>query len=74
LEDTDGEVSSGYAAAVFHASSIPLPAGLSLDAANGEQTSLVVQQVVVHLLAIIQQQAEQFRTLEVRMAALDPQG
>jgi transposase len=53
------------------ASSSPLPEGLPLDTASWEQTPLVVQQVVVHLLAVIQQQAEQSRTLEARMAALE---
>ena len=37
--------------------SLPLPAGLPLDAASWEQTPLVVRQVVVQLLAVIQQQA-----------------
>ena len=44
--------------------SIPLPAGLSLDAVSWEQTLLVVRQVVVQLLAVIQLQA-------VRIAALE---
>ena len=47
---------------------IPLPAGLSLDAANWEQTPLVVRQVVVHLLAVIQQQAARIAALEARLS------
>jgi transposase len=46
------------------ATSIPLPAGLPLDAASWEQTPLVVCQLVVHLLAVIQQQEAQIATLE----------
>jgi ER-bound oxygenase mpaB/B'/Rubber oxygenase, catalytic domain len=38
------------------ATSIPLPAGLPLDSTSWEQTPPVVRQVVVHLLAVIQQQ------------------
>jgi transposase len=53
------------------ASAIPLPEGVPVDAASWEQTPVVVQQLVVHLLAIIQQQAEQIRSLEERMAALE---
>jgi hypothetical protein len=53
------------------ASSIPLLEGRSLDAASWEQTPRVVQQLVVQLLASLQQQAEQIRTLEARMAALE---
>jgi transposase len=47
---------------------IPLPAGLSLDAAHWEQTPLVVRQVVVHLLAVIQQQAVRIAALEARVS------
>jgi transposase len=50
------------------ATSIPLPAGLSLDAANWEQTPLVVRQVVVQLLAVIQQQAGRIAALEARVS------
>ena len=50
------------------APSSPLPAGLSLDAANWEQTPLVVRQVVVQLLAVIQQQAARIAALEARVS------
>jgi transposase len=53
------------------ASSIPLPEGLSLDAASWAQAPRVVQQLVVQLLASLQQQAEQIRTLQARMAAFE---
>jgi hypothetical protein len=46
------------------ATSLPVPVGLPLDAASWDQTPVVVRQLVVHLLAIIQQQ-------ETRIAALD---
>jgi transposase len=49
------------------APSLPLPAGLSLDAASWEQTPLVVRQVVVQLLAVIQQQAARITALEARI-------
>jgi transposase len=52
-------------------SSIPLPEGLPLDAASWEQTPLVVRQLVVHLLAVTQQQTEQIQTLEARIGALE---
>jgi transposase len=48
--------------------SLPLPAGLSLDAASWEQTPLVVRQVVVRLLAVIQQQAARIAALEARLS------
>jgi transposase len=47
---------------------IPLPIGLLLDAASWEQTPLVVRQLVVQLLAIIQQQAARITALEARMS------
>jgi transposase len=50
------------------APSLPLPAGLSLDAASWAQTPLVVRQVVVHLLAVIQQQAARIAALEARVS------
>lgn len=50
------------------ATSIPLPAGLSLDAASWEQTPLIVRQVVVQLLAIIQQQAARIAALDARVS------
>jgi hypothetical protein len=50
------------------AASIPLPAELSLNAANWEQTPLVVRQVVVHLLAVIHQQAGRIAALEARVS------
>jgi transposase len=43
-------------------------AGLPLDAATWEQTPLVVCQWVVHLLAIIQQQAAKIAALEARVS------
>ena len=48
--------------------SIPLPAGLSLDGASWAQTPLVVCQMVVHLLAVIQQQAARLAALEARLS------
>ena len=50
------------------ATSIPLPTGLALDAASWEQTPLVVRQVLVQLLAALQQQATQIAALEVRLS------
>jgi transposase len=50
------------------APSLPLPAGLSFDAANWEQTLLVVRQLIVQLLAVIQQQAARIAVLEARLA------
>src|SRR4029450_897031 len=54
--------------------SLPLPDGLPLDTPSWEQTPVVVQQLVMHLLAVIRQQEERIRTLEARMAALEAQG
>ena len=54
--------------------SLPLPEGLPLDTPSWEQTPVVVQQLVIHLLAVIRQQEERIRTLEARMAALEAQG
>ena len=48
--------------------SLPLPAGLALDAASWEQTPLVVRQLVVQLLAVIQQQAARIAALEARLS------
>jgi transposase len=48
--------------------SIPLPAGLPLDATGWEQTPLVVRHVVVHLLAVIQQQEGRIAALEARLS------
>jgi transposase len=50
------------------ATSIPLPPGLPLDAASWEQTPLVVRQLVVHLLAVVQQQEARLAALEVRVS------
>jgi transposase len=47
---------------------LPLPAGLSLDAASWEQTPLVVRQLIVQLLAVIQQQAARIAALEARLS------
>jgi transposase len=49
----------------------PLPKGLPLDPTTWEQTPVVVQELVIHLLAMTRQQEEQIRTLEARMAALE---
>jgi transposase len=49
-------------------SSLSLPAGLPLDATSWEQTPLVVRQVVIYLLAVIQQQQERIAALEARLS------
>ena len=51
--------------------SLPLPEGFGLDTASWEHTPLVVQQLVVQLLAIIQQQTARIQALEARMADLE---
>jgi transposase len=48
--------------------SLPLPEGLPLDIASWEQTPPVVRQVVVDLLAVIQQQAGRIAALEARLS------
>jgi transposase len=48
--------------------SIPLPAGLPLDRTNWEQTPPVVCQVIVQLLAVIQEQAGRIAQLEARLS------
>jgi transposase len=48
--------------------SLPLPAGLPLDAASWGQTLLVVRQVIVQLLAVIQQQTARIAALEARLS------
>jgi transposase len=48
--------------------SIPLPAGHPLDATTWEQIPLVVCHVVVHLLAVIQQQKGRIAALEARLS------
>jgi transposase len=48
--------------------SIPLPAGLPLDSTSWEQTPPVVRQVVVHLLAVIQQQEGRIAAPEARLS------
>jgi transposase len=53
---------------------LPLPEGLPLDATSWEQTPLVVQQLVIHLLAVTRQQEERITTLEARLAALEARG
>jgi transposase len=50
------------------AAALPLPAGLPLDATSWEQTPLVVRQVVVQLLAVIQQQHARIAALEARVS------
>jgi transposase len=54
--------------------SLPLPEGLPFDTSSWEQTPVVVQPLVIHLLAVVRQQEERIRTLEARMAALEAQG
>jgi hypothetical protein len=44
------------------------PAGLPLEAASWAQTLLVIHQLVVQLLAVIQQQAVRIVTLEARVS------
>jgi transposase len=51
--------------------SLPLPEGLPLAPTTWEQTPVVVQELVIHLLAVTRQQEERIRTLEARMAALE---
>jgi transposase len=48
--------------------SLPLPTGLPLDAASWTQTPLVVRQVIVQLLAVIQQQTARIAELEARLS------
>jgi transposase len=48
--------------------SVSLPAGLPLDAATWEQTPLVVRQLVVQLLAVIEQQARRIAALDARVS------
>jgi hypothetical protein len=48
--------------------SLPLPTGLAVDAANWTQTPLVVRQLIVQLLAVIQQQTAQIAALEARLS------
>jgi transposase len=55
------------------AASLPLPDGLPLDPTSWEQTPIVVQEVVIHLLVVIRQQAERMSTLEARIATLEAQ-
>jgi transposase len=50
------------------ATPIPLPAGLALDAASWRRTPRVVRQVIVQLLAVIQQQATRIAALEARLS------
>jgi transposase len=47
---------------------IPLPAGLPLEAASWEQTPVVVRQLVVQLLAVLQQQEMRIAALEARVS------
>ena len=50
------------------ATPIPLPAGVALDAASWRRTPRVVRQVIVQLLAVIQQQAAGIAALEARLS------
>ena len=54
--------------------SLPVPEGLSLDAATWDQTPLVVQQLVMHLLTVTRQQDDRIKTLEARLAGLEARG
>jgi transposase len=47
---------------------IPLPSGLALDTASWTQTPLVVCQLIVQLLAVIQQQTARIAALEARLS------
>ena len=47
---------------------LPLPAGLPLDAVSWEQTLLMMRQVIVQLLAVIQQQTARIAALEARLS------
>jgi transposase len=49
------------------ATSRPLPAGVPRDAATWEQTPLAVRQVILQLLAVIQQQTARIAALEARV-------
>ena len=55
------------------AASLPLPDGLLLDTTSWEQAPHVVQELVIHLLAVIGQQAERMSTIEARIAGLEAQ-
>ena len=55
------------------AASLPLSDGLPLDPTSWEQTPIVVQELVIHLLAVIRHQEERMSTLEARIATLEAQ-
>jgi transposase len=48
--------------------SVPLPAGLPVDGTGWEQAPIVVCQLIIHLLAVIQQQAARIAALEARLS------
>jgi hypothetical protein len=50
------------------ATSLAFPVGLPLDTTSWEQTPLAVRQVVIHLLAVIQQPAVRIAQLEARVS------
>lgn len=50
---------------------LPLPDGRQLDSTSWEQTPRVVQELVIHLLAVIRQQTERMGRLEARLATLE---
>ena len=52
----------------------PLPEGLQLQTTHWDETPVAVQEVVIHLLAVIRQQEERVRPLEARIAALEARG
>src|SRR5215510_876463 len=54
-------------------SSLPLPAGLALDAADWEQPPPAVRQVVLQLVEVIQQQHTTVQHLEARVKTLEAQ-
>ena len=47
---------------------LPFPAGLPLDSTSWEQTRLMMLQVIVQLLAVIQQQTARIAALEARLS------
>jgi hypothetical protein len=47
---------------------LPPPAGLPLDSTSWEQTRLLMLQVIVQLLAVIQQQTARIAAIEARLS------
>src|SRR5687767_10674482 len=50
------------------ATSLSVPAGLPPDAASWDQTLLVMRQLIIQLLAVIQQQTARIAALEARLS------